>query len=325
MQMMSGYWVAQALYVAATLGVADRLRDGPETAEALASATGAHAGSLFRLLRALSSLGVLAQDGQGRFALTPLGAALQSGPGTARAMVLHLGERPSWNAWGELLHCVRTGQTAFPRANGQEVFAYYGAHPESAEPFNQAMTEYSEAVSAAVVRAYGFSGISTLVDVGGGHGSLLAAILEANPRLKGIVFDLPEVVAGARVRIEAEGLGGRCELAGGDFFASVPSGADAYILKAIIHDWDDERALAILRNVHGAMAAEGKLLLAELVVPPGGEGALSKLSDLHMMVMTGGRERTEAEYGALLGAAGFRLTRIIPTESLVSVIEGVRD
>ena len=324
MQMMTGYWVSQSIYVAAKLGIADLLKDGSKTSDELAATTGTHAPSLYRLLRALASVGLFIEDEKGRFTLTPLAAALQTAAGSARAMVLHLGERPSWQAWGDLLHSVRTGATAFPHANGMEVFPYYGQHPESQEPFNQAMTEYSEAVSGAVAEAYDFSQFGKVVDVGGGHGGLMTVILKRNPAVKGVVFDLPVVVGGTCSRIEAEGLADRCEVIGGDFFGSVPGGGDAYTLKTIIHDWDEERAGAILRNVHSAMNENGRLLIIETVIPVGNEPSLSKLSDVHMMVMTGGRERTEGEYGQLLESAGFKLTRVIPTESVVSIVEGVR-
>lgn len=323
-QMMSGYWVAQAVYVAAQLDLAGLLKDGPKPCDELAAATATHAPSLRRLLRALSGIGLFSEDASGRFSLTPLGATLQDGPNSVRAMVLHLGESASWQAWGELLHNIRTGETAFKRAHGMEVFPYYAQHTESNAVFNEAMTNYSEAVSAAVTQAYDFSSAGTIVDVGGGHGSLLAAVLKANPNSKGILFDLPPAVADAKERIETEGLTERCELRGGDFFESVPQGGDVYILKSIIHDWDDKRALAILKNIHQAMKTDGKLLLVETVIPPGNEPSPAKLGDLHMMVMTGGCERSRAEYDALFDAAGFKLVNVIPTESMVSIVEGVK-
>jgi SAM-dependent methyltransferase len=220
------------------------------------------------------------------------------------------------------MHTVKTGETAFAHANGAEVFPYYAAHPESAEPFNRAMTEMSAAVAEAVVRAYDFSGFERIIDVGGGHGHLLASVLGANPNARGTVFDQPAVVAGARDAVTR--LGGRLEAVGGDFFAAVPAGGDAYLLKHIIHDWDEERALTILRNVRAAMKPDGRLLLVEWVVPEGDEPSMAKLGDVHMMVMTGGQERTAEEYARLFERAGFRLTRVIETESQMAVIEGVR-
>ncbi|HEX8142868.1 MAG TPA: methyltransferase [Pyrinomonadaceae bacterium] len=324
LQMMSGYWVSQSLYVAARLGLADLLKDGPRTSEELARATGTHAPTLYRLLRALAGLGLFLEDEQGRFTLTPLSNTLQTGPGSVRAMILHLGEQPSWLAWGDLLRSVQTGETAFPRVNGMEVFPFYAAHPESQEPFNHAMTEASEVMSAAVTQAYDFSQFGKVVDVGAGHAGLITAILKSSPKVKGIAYDLPAVVEGAGERIEAEGLAGRCEAVGGDFFHSVPAGGDAYTLKMIIHDWDEARALSILRNIHGAMKDDGKLLIVETVIPEGNEPSFSKLGDLHMLVMTGGQERTAAQYQKLLDAAGFSLTRIIPTQSIVSIVEGIK-
>lgn len=324
MKMMTGFAVSQSLYVAARLGVADHLKDGPRPVEELARATETDADALYRVLRLLAGAGVFAESGGRTFALAPLAERLLTGPGSMRSMTLHLVEGPSWRAWGELLHSVRTGETAFAHANGEEVFPFYLKHPESAAPFNEAMTEFSLMVGEAVVRAYDFSEVGVVADVGGGHGQLLASILAANPRASGVLFDQPEVVAGGRTHIESLGLAGRCRFEGGDFFESVPEGADAYVLKFIIHDWDEGRALNILRNVHRAAPAGARLLLVESVVPEGGGPSLSKLMDVHMMVMTGGRERTEAEYGDLLARAGFRLTRVVPTESSMSVIEAVK-
>ena len=324
LQLGTGYWVSQSVYVAARLGVADLLKDGPASVEDLARATGTQAAPLFRLMRVLASVGVFAEEGERRYKLTPLSEQLVSGPKSMRPMIIHLGEAPSWRAWGELLHGVETGGTPFPHANGSEVFQFYAAHPESAEPFNAAMTAYSNVVTEAVINAYDFSPFGRVVDVGGGHGLLLTSILKAAPEASGVIFDLPAVVEGARPRVEAEGLTNRCEVMGGDFFESVPEGGDAYVLKTIIHDWDEERALSILRNIHRAMKDDGKLLLIETVIEEGDGPSFSKLSDLHMMVMTGGQERTAAEYAALYERAGFRLTRVVRTESLMSVVEGVK-
>lgn len=323
-QLLAGYWISQGLYVAAKLRVADHLRDGARNSEELAAACDAHAPSLYRLLRMLASCGVFAEDGEGRFSLTPLAEMLLEGAGTMRAMTLHIGESPTWQAWGTLLDSVRTGETAFKLAHGKEVFPYYAEHPESNEPFNQAMTDYSGAVIAAVMSAYDCSAFGKIVDVGGGHGSLLTAILKANPQARGVLFDLAPAVEGARARLESEALLERCELVGGDFFASIPSGGDAYVMKHIIHDWDEDRSLAILRNAHRAMKDDGRLLLVETLIPEDSNPSFSKLSDIHMMVMTGGRERTETEYRELFRKAGFELTRVIPTESMVSVVEGVK-
>lgn len=321
LQMFSSYWVSQAIYVAAKLGIADLLAEGRMSHEELAAATGTHPAALYRLLRALTGIGIFAEGDDAKFVLTPMASALQTGRGSMRSMVLHMGEKPSWQAWGELLHSVTTGETAFIKANGMEVFPYYAEHPESKEPFDQAMTDFSDTVSEAVTKAYDFTPYNKIVDVGGGHGGLLTSILKANPNAAGVVFDLPLTIEGAAERIAAEGLAERCEVVGGDFFKTVPAGGDAYILKLIIHDWDEERAVAILKNIHQAMPAGGKLFLVETLVPETNEPAFAKLFDLHMMVMTGGRERTASEYAELFAAAGFKFNKVTATESLLSIIE----
>lgn len=324
MKMLGGFAISQSLYVAARLGIADLLKDGPRSVEELAEATETKARPLYRVMRLLASAGVFSEQGSRTFRLGPLGGTLiTDGPGSMRSMAIHLCEGPSWRAWGELMHTLKTGETAFAHANGSEVFPYYAAHPESAEPFNRAMTEMSAAVAEAVVNSYDFSGFERIVDVGGGHGHLLSSILRANPAARGIVFDQTDVVEGASSAVEE--LKGRLETAGGDFFEAVPEGGDAYLLKHIIHDWDDERALTILRNIRRAMKDEGKLLLVEWVVPEGDEPSMAKLGDVHMMVMTGGQERTASEYADLFARAGFRLTRIIENDSQMSVIEGVKE
>ncbi len=321
LQLVTGYWVSQAIYVAAKLGIADLLKDGPKNDGELAKATGTHGRSLYRLLRALASVGVFAEAEDGRFGLTPLGECLQTGiPGSVRAITINHGER-LYRPWGELLHSVRTGEPAV-----KHVFECLAQNPESAAIFTEAMAEFTTQVSTAVVAAYDFSRCSKIVDVGGGNGTLLLSILQANPQMSGVLFDLPYVVEDARKHIAATDLTGRCEVVAGDFFASVPGGGDAYILKSIIHDWDDERALKILQNCHRAMAENGKLLLVEGVIPPGNEPFFGKLVDLNMLVMAGGGEHTEAEYRALFAAAGFTLTNVVPLQSpfSFSVIEGVR-
>lgn len=324
MQMLTGYWVSQLIYVAAKLGIADLLKDKPMTSEELAAATNTDARTLYRVLRALASVGIFAEVENKRFTMTPLAATLESGPGSMRGMVIHLGEPASWRAWGELLYSVQTGQTAFPHAHGMDIFDYYAQHPESAEPFNEAMTNFSQIAIPAIIKAYNFSAIGKLVDVGAGHGSLLTAILQAHPQMKGVAFDMAKAIEGAKPRIEAEGLTERCEVVAGDFFESVPDGGDAYIMKHIIHDWDDERSIKILKNCHRAMKDDGRLLLVEFVIERGNAPSLGKLMDINMLALPGGQERTEDEYRALFAAAGFKLTRIIPTASPISVIEGVK-
>ena len=325
LQMIAGFWVSRAIYIAAKLGIADLLKDGAKNSEALAQATGLHAPSLYRVLRALASVGVFAEDEQGRFALTPLAATLRTDvPGSLRAFAIaELGE-DHYPAWGEVLHSVKTGEIAFDHLFGMDVWQYRAQHPEDGKIFDEAMASFSSVVNATVVASYDFSSIGKIVDVGGGDGSLIASILQANPGMKGVLFDLPHVIVGARRRIEAEGLAERCDVVAGDAFASVPSGGDAYLLKWIIHDWDDARSVTLLKSCHRAMAKNGKLLVVEAIIPSDDTPSFHKFMDLNMLVMTGGCERTEAEYQTLLEAAGFRLVGIIPTQSEMRVIEGIR-
>jgi len=325
LQMASGYWVSQSIYVAAKLGIADLLKDSPKSCDELATATGTNAPSLYRVLRALASLGVFAETQPNHFTLTPLAACLQSDvPDSFRAFVILLGEE-HYRAWGDLLHGVQTGGSPFENVYGMNLFDYLAQNPESAKIFDESMTNASAIESATIAASYDFSSIQTLVDVAGGEGLLIASILKSNPTLKGVLFDRPYVIERAKRFLEAEGVLERCQLAAGNFFESVPEGGDAYILKHIIHDWDDERAIAILKQCHKVMPANGKILVAEQVIPPGNQPFRGKFLDLHMLaVLPGGRERTEAEYRALFEKAGFKLTRIVPTQDDMSLIEGIR-
>ncbi len=322
-QMMTGYWISQSVYVTAKLGIADQLTDGPRTSEELAAACQAHAPSLYRLLRGLASVGTFTEVDVGRFALTPTAELLRTDhPDSMRALAIMYGEE-QYQAWGDALVSIQTGTPAFDRRFGASYFHYLAAHPEAAATFNTAMTGWSAQVASAVVEAYDFSDSTTVVDVGGGHGTLLAAILTANPHLHGILFDLPHVTASAAAFLATAGVADRCQISAGDFFEALPSGGDAYILAQILHDWDDERSRTILQNCRSAMAPAGRILIVELVIPPGNEPSLGKLLDLHMLILLTGRERTEAEYRDLLASAGFRLTRVIPTSSGASVVEAV--
>lgn len=322
-QLMTGYWVSQALYIAAKLGIADQLAAGPVAYEELAAATGSHAPSLYRVLRALASVGVFTEARPGAFALTPLAALLRSEiPGSMRALgIMYVEEQ--YRAWGDLIHSVRTGQPAFEHRYGMPVFDYFAQHAEPARIFNEAMGGWTNQVAGAVVGTFDFSPFGTIVDVGGGHGALLASILTQHPAARGILFDLPHVVTGAGDVLAAAGVANRCERVGGDFFAAIPAGADAYILAQILHDWDDERCLAILAQCRRAIPDHGKLLVVELVLPAGEEPFFGKWLDLHMLVMAGGRERTAAEYDALFRAAGFALARVVPTAPGPSVVEAI--
>lgn len=321
-RMLTGYWISQALYVAAKLGIADLVKDSPRTADDLASATKTHAPSLFRLLRALASVGVFAEDGQGRFSLTPLAECLRSNiPGSQRALAIMTGEE-QFRAWGDLLYSVQTGKTAFDKQYGMPVFDYLSNHPEQAKVFDAAMVGVHGRETAAMLDAYDFSDINTLADIGGGNGSLLTTVLTKYPKMRGILYDLAGVTERAKANLQAAGLGDRCQVIGGSFFDSIPTGADAYLMRHIIHDWDDEKSTKILQNVHRALGKEGRLLVVEGVIQPGNEASFGKLLDLAMLVIPGGKERTEEEYRKLYKAGGFHLTKIVPTKGEVSVIEG---
>jgi hypothetical protein len=323
LHLIVGKWVSQAVYAVATLGVADQLAAGPKPPDALAKAVGAHAPSLHRVLRALASIGVFTEDAEGRFALTPLGETLRSDvPGSMRAFARFLGMPPAWDSWREILHSVKTGENGFEHVHGQTGFEYFSTHPEEAALFDAAMVGFSQAAIPTLLASYDFAQFGTIVDVAGGRGHVLAAILQAHPRARGILFDMPHVVEGAKRHLAAEGVADRCEVVAGDFFRGVPAGADAYLLKHIIHDWDDPRCEAILGGCRQAIAKTGKLLVIEMVIPPGNQPFFGKLLDLEMLVLTpGGKERTEAEYRALFRRAGFELARVVPTQSPVSVLE----
>jgi O-methyltransferase domain/Dimerisation domain len=317
--------VSQCVYVVAKLGVADFLNDGPKTCDELAVETSVHAPSLHRVMRALAGLGIFCEEQDGRFALTPLAEPLRSdAERSVRDWAVMRGEEFVWRPWGAILESVRTGASAFRHVFEKGPFEYLQQDQEAAQIFDRAMRSISAGKFAAVAGAYNFSGIQTLVDVAGGTGGLLIAILKANPGMKGVLADQPHVIGRAQGEIAAAGLADRCRCAEIDMFESVPEGGDAYILGNIIHDWDEERAIQILRNCRRAMRPGSKLLLVELAMAPPNEPHLSKLADLEMMAMTdGGRERSESEYGALYEAAGFRLTRVVGTPSPWSVIEGV--
>jgi hypothetical protein len=322
--MIMGFRVTQLIYVAAKLGIADHLRLGPQSVDALAGVSGAHPRALYRLLRALASIGIFAETDDGHFYLTPLAELLQTEvPGSLHALAILYGDDWYYRAYGTLLHSIMTGTSAFQHVHGQTFFEYLHEHPDAGGIFNQAMTAYSEQEIAAILGAYDFSGVSQVVDVGGGHSRLIAAILSANTQARGILFDRAPVVEGARDFMARLGLGTRCELIAGDFFHSVPAGGDLYILKSIIHDWDDEMAVAILRNCRAIMKRQARLVLVERVVAPGNGPSEAKLFDINMLMVLGGCERTEAEYKNLLGAAGFRMTDVIPTCSPLSLIKAV--
>jgi hypothetical protein len=326
MPLIIGFMPSRVVHLAAQLGLADRLADGPKEAHVLASQTGTHAPSLHRLLRALASIGVVDEREPGYFALTPLGSQLRTGvPRSLRSLALLYGGDRAWHCWGGLLHSVRTGETAMQHLYGQGSFDYLAAHPDQAAVFNHAMSELTYEVAQAVAAAYDFTQFRSIVDVGGGNGMLMTAVLASAPVARGIVFDLPAGNAEAARQLAAAGCRDRCDVVEGDFFHSVPNGADAYILKSIIHDWDDDRSVAILRNCCKAMSAGSKLLLVERLMPMQMNSKPSHrrmaMLDMNMMAMPGGRERTEPEYRALLSAGGFRLSRILPLSTISSQVD----
>lgn len=322
LQMLTGFWVSQAIYVAAKLGIADLVKDGPKTAVELAQACGAHDTSLHRLLRMLASVGVFAEDSQGRFGLTPLAQCLVETPGSQRAAALMMGEE-HYRCWGELEYSICTGKTAFDKIFGQPIFDYLSQHPEQARIFDAAMSGIHGAETQVMLEAYNFHGVHTLVDIGGGNGSVLCATLHRYPQMRGVLYDLPGVIDRAQRNIAEAGLAARCQAVGGSFFESVPAGGDAYMMRHIIHDWTDEQSLTILRHCRAVMGPTSRLLVIESVIPPGNNPSFAKQLDVNMLVIPGGQERTESEYRTLFEAAGLRLARIVPTRMEISVIEGV--
>ena len=320
---LNAHALVQALHVAATLRIADLLADGPQTVEELARASSSHAESLYRLLRMLAGAGVFAEEELRRFRLTPLGSTLRTGtPNSVRDWALYIAAPPVWAAWGNLLHSVRTGESAFEHVFHLPLFHYLADHPDLAMAYNDWMAKQSELQNGAVLASYDFSACQTIVDVGGGQGSTIAAILQAHPRVAGVLFDLPEVVA--RVTLE-DAIAQRCDIVGGDVLTSVPAGGDTYLLKRVLMDFGGERATRALRNCRDAMGANGKVLVVEPIVPNGNEPSVSKFLDLTMLALPGGRVRTEGEHRALFEAAGLDVTRIVLTSSPLRLIEGVRN
>jgi SAM-dependent methyltransferase len=321
-ELTCGYWISQCIAAAARLGIADLLQSGSKSVAELATMTGTQARPLYRLLRALASFGIFAELREGHFSLTPMAELLASSPQSLRGWAILMGQEDWHRAWDALLDSLKTGEPAFKHVFGTSYWEYLSGNPEAAVIFNEGLTAYTAQVGEAVVGAYNFAPFRKMVDVGAGHGTLMAAILTATPHLDGIVFDLSHAAEGARRTLEAAGLTARCQVMTGDFFDAVPEGGDAYLLSHVIHDWSDERALAILRNCHRVMRPQSRLLLVEAVIPPGNEPFFGKLLDVHMLVATDqGTDRTEAEYRSLLDAAGFELLRVIPTASDVSIME----
>ena len=329
MQVVAGCFLTQATYVAAKLGVADLLKNNPRPVAELARETSTHERSLYRVLRALAGAGVFREVEPKVFALTPPAEFLLTDtPGSMRDAAIFMGEKWHWQVYAEMLYSVQTGRVGWEKAHGMEVFPFFQQNPEESEIFNRAMTSFSTAVIPALVEAAKennvFEGVRTLADIAGGHGMLLAGFLHADENLKGVLFDLPHVIEGAPALLAQEGVDERVELVRGDFFAEIPVAADAYMMKFIIHDWDDERSIKILKNIRQSMPENGKVILVEMVVPAGNEPHFAKIQDLEMMVSPGGAERTEQEYRELFAAAGMRLTRVVPTKSPLSFVEAVK-
>jgi hypothetical protein len=323
-RMITGYQITQMIYAAVKLGIADLLADGAKTSAELAQATQTNASALYRLLRALASVGIFAEDEQARFGLTPLAQLLRTGvPGSLRASALWHGDPVNGQIWNDLTYSVTTGESAISHILGVSHWDYMTRHPDLNMLFNTMFTGYTVMEIAAVVSAYDFSHINTLVDVGGGQGGLMAAILKANPDMQGTVFDQSHVISGTMAVLDAAGVAARCKLVVGDFFASLPIGADAYLFKYILHDWDDDSCVAILTTCHRAMKPDAKVIVVDYMIPTGNDPHPGKILDIAMLVRFTGHERTETEFRTLFDKAGLKLTNIIPTDADMSIIEAI--
>lgn len=325
--LITGFWVSQLVFVAAKLGVADVIaKHGPSTPEAIARRVKAKAPHLGRVLRALASVGVFAEGPGGRFRLTPLAQTLRSDrPGSLRSFALMAIDDYNWQPWGQLVEGVVSGESPFERSFGMQFFPWLQQHPDKERVFAASMASISATENEAIARAYPFGDLTRLVDVGGAHGHLLGAILARHKKLRGVLYDQPQVVLGAGKSgfLAKPDVKKRSEVIGGDFFAAVPAGADGYVMKYIIHDWDDEKCVRILGNCRAAMDPQGRVLVVDHVIPPGNGANWGKLLDINMMVLPRGQERTKAEFRALFAAAGLRLKRVVPTACPLSILEGV--
>ncbi|WP_051871648.1 methyltransferase [Streptomyces sclerotialus] len=324
MEMVVGGCTAQAIYTAAKLGIADVLAEGPRTAEEIAAKVEADPDGVYRLLRALTTRAIFAEEPGKRFTLTPMADALRSdAPNSVRALVLMAGHPITWETWGRLTHSVVTGEPAFWKLRGMRVFEYLARDEEYADLFNQAMTFSSSIEIPTILEAYDFSRFRTIVDVGGGQGRLLAAILQATPDANGVLLDIESVTASAPPVLAEAGVADRCTIHSGSFFDAVPTGGDAYILKHVLHDWPEDKAVDILRSVRASIGENGELLLVALVLPDDNSPHLGKVVDLDLLLEFGGRHRTAEEYRRLLATAGFALRRVVPTAGAASVVEAV--
>ena len=326
LNLVGGAFVSQAVYVAAKLGIADLLANGPRSAEFLAVATSTHERSLYRLMRSLSSVGVFAEVERKIYANSQMSETLRSDhPGSIRDVAIWMNEEEHWRVYGHLLHSVKTGMPAWDVVHGEPIFPYlFNTNPELGDIFNRAMTSFSNQTIPAILEAYDFAHAETIADIGGGYGHLLGAILKANPQANGVLFDLSAVAAGAPAMLESFGVSERVTIVEGDFNRSIPVEADIYLLKHIIHDWYDNTNENILRNIGASMPENARVLIIEAVLSEDDRPHFGKLLDLEMLMSPGGVERTAREFEELFKNAGFRLARIIPTASPVSIVEAIK-
>jgi ubiquinone/menaquinone biosynthesis C-methylase UbiE len=320
-QMITSYWSAQSIHVAAKLKLADHIKAGAKTAEQLAQLTKTNPQALYRLLRALASVEIFREEADGRFSMTPMAELLLDVHGSMHAVAMMMGDE-HFRSWGDLHYSVQTGKPAFDHIYGKGIFEYLSEHAEQAKIFDAAMTGFHGPETQAMIDAYDYTGVNTLVDIGGGNGTVLSAVLQKNPTMKGILYDLPGVIERAKKNLADAGLASRCQTIAGSFFEAAPPGGDAYQMRHIIHDWTDEQCHTILSHIRKVIPAKGRLLVIEMVIKPGNVAQPAKWLDLNMLVLPGGRERTEAEYREMYAKAGFRLERVVPTPTEVSVIEG---
>lgn len=326
MQTLGACFVSQAAYVAAKLGIADLLANNPKHVAELAAASETDERSLYRVLRTLAMVGIFREAEPKVFTNTPVAETLRSdAPNSLREMAIWVGEEAHWRVYGEMLYSVRTGKAAWKHVHDQDIFPYmFETNRELGDIFNRAMTSFSGTTIPAIVEAYDFSGVGVLADIAGGYGHLLVSVLKEYPEIKGVLFDVPYVLEGAAALLAKERINDRVQLIRGNFFESVPVTAGAYMLKHIIHDWYDQENIMILKNIRASMPDESKILIIDTVIPEGNEPHFGKIMDMEMLVSPGGVERTENEFRELLAACRLRLNRVIPTKSLVSIVEAVK-
>ena len=322
LRLVGGFQASQAIHTAVVLGLPDHLSTGPKSASDLAIATRTDPASLYRLMRALAAVGVIHEDDQRRFELTAMGTALRTDVTRSLAPIVRLQCRSShWQAWDNLLHAVRTGATAFENVHGSDVWTFRAEHRDEGDAFDDAMSAFAHQIADAIFEVCDFSDLRHVVDVGGGDGTFLARVLEANLHMRGTLLDQPHVMERARTVMDLADVSGRCEVVSGDFFETIPSGGDVYLLKWILHDWDDAAAVRILRSCRRAMTPDSRLAIIEHLVEPRTSSSTVMLRDLQMLVVTGGRERTRGEFEQLLSAAGFVVRSVMPTTSPLCVIQ----